>query len=145
MITFDENGFLHPYEVIEMSLDKEGCFGYSAPKRYYSIKSLKMDSIHYNTALSIIEEMKKFEEMKVLWSKKQPDLVAEFMVTQCQDSKNDLLRQLMATLLKSGLNLKNFEYFFLNAFAYLQKTEPKKLSDERLKSNLAEVEKILTA
>ncbi|MEM1121674.1 MAG: hypothetical protein AAGJ18_14580 [Bacteroidota bacterium] len=104
-----------------------------------------MDTTQYNTALSIIDEMKKFEEMRIMWSKKQPDPVADLMVIQCQDSKNDLLRQLMATLLKSGLNLKHFEYFFLNVFAYLQRTESEIKEDVKLKASLAEVEKMLAA
>lgn len=104
-----------------------------------------MNATHYNTALSIIEEMKKFEKMKIMWSNKQPDPIADFMVAQCQDSKNDLLRQLMAALLRAGLSLKDFEYFFLNVFAYLQKTESGEKEGEQFKLDLAEVEKMLAA
>ncbi|MEM6317214.1 MAG: hypothetical protein AAF960_06065 [Bacteroidota bacterium] len=93
-----------------------------------------METSHYNTALSIIEEMKKFEEMKQMWAKRQPDPMAEFMVLQCQDTKNDLLRQLMVSLIKAGLNLKDFEYFFLGVFSYLQKVEKEKKTDTSIKS-----------
>lgn len=92
----------------------------------------------------IITEIKEVEGM-IKYHLEGDDPADPIMAEQFRNRKNKLLKELLSELALSGVNFKDMRGFIRRLTDYLEKSDNAASMSKELKSNLAEVEKLMAA
>jgi hypothetical protein len=92
----------------------------------------------------IISEIKEVEGM-IKFHLDGNDPADPIMAEQFRHRKNKLLKELLSELALSGVNFKDMRGFIRRLTTYLEKTDSAASMPKELKSNLAQVEKLMLA
>lgn len=90
----------------------------------------------------IIDEINKTQAMIELHGS-QKDTVSDFMAKQYNGIKRKLFKELLAEMMLADLSYSDMEHFIQRLAAYLKQSDDATFLPKELKSNLAEVEKLL--
>ena len=95
--------------------------------------------------MGVVEQIKRTDGMIKSLESKPKDAVREFDIWQFKELKKDFIKELLAYLVQSDLDLAEIESFIKNATAYLKKFAGKEMMGNDLKTDLKEVERMMVA
>ncbi|MCU0346808.1 MAG: hypothetical protein MUC59_07680 [Saprospiraceae bacterium] len=92
----------------------------------------------------IIDDINKTQAMIELHAKHE-DAVSAFMAKQYDGVKRKLFKELLAEMMLADLSYQEMEHFIQKLAAYLKQSDVTTTLPKELKSNLAKVEKLMSA